>query len=106
MAHGDYNCCALCDCKMDYSGWEATTKEEICEDCLDNIKELDLNITNVKELEKFIGDGDYEKVRELLLKCDFWFCHYWNEIDKLVFYRFFRKRDSFKNLLNKESEEK
>lgn len=104
MAHGNYNCCALCDCKMDYTGWEATTKEEICENCLKNIKELDLNIANIEELKDFIEYGDYEKIKELLLKCDFSFCFYGNEIDKNVWYRFFRKRGSFKNLLEKEEE--
>ena len=104
MAHGDYNCCALCDCKMDYNAWGATTKEEICEDCMKAIKELGLNITNVEELKDFIENADYEKVKKFLLKCDFCFCFYWNEIDKSVWYRFFKKRDSFKNLIEKEKE--
>lgn len=104
MAHGDYNCCALCDCKMDYNGWGATTKKEICEECLDIIKDFGLNITNVEELTSYIETGKYDEVKELLIKCDFWFCHYWNDVDKLVWYRFFKKRDSFKNLLEKESD--
>ena len=27
MAHADYNCCSICDSKMDYAGWESETKE-------------------------------------------------------------------------------
>lgn len=32
MAHGDYDCCAVCDRKMAYSH-DADTKEAVCTDC-------------------------------------------------------------------------
>jgi hypothetical protein len=32
MAHGDYDCCAVCDTKMAYSH-DATTKKEVCSEC-------------------------------------------------------------------------
>lgn len=36
MAHADYNCCAICDCKMAYSN-DASTKEELCSSCAVNV---------------------------------------------------------------------
>ena len=94
MAHADYNCCAICDSKMDYS-WEATTKEEICEECLKNIKELGLKIENIDDLKEFIKETDYKTLKETLIKLDYGFCCYKNEIDELVIKRF---RPSFMSL--------
>lgn len=36
MAHGDYNCCAICDRKMEYSN-SASTKEDLCASCAVNV---------------------------------------------------------------------
>lgn len=94
MAHANYNCCAICDSKMDYS-WEATTKEEICEECLKNIKELDLKIENIDDLKEFIKETDYKTLKETLIKLDYDFCCYENKIDELVVKRF---RPSFMSL--------
>lgn len=87
MAHADYNCCAICDSKMDYS-WEATTKEEICEECLKNIKELDLKIENIDDLKEFIKETDYKTLEETLIKLQYHFCYYGNNIDKMIALRF------------------
>lgn len=106
MAHADYNCCAICDDKMYYAGFESETKEEICDACLNVINEMDLNISNVEELKKFIESGEYEKVKELLINCGFWFCYYGNEIDKSVLYRFFNKHISFQDFLELLNSEK
>ena len=94
MAHADYNCCAICDSKMDYS-WEATTKEEICEECLKNIKELGLKIENIDDLKEFIKETDYKTLKETLIKLDYGFCCYKNKIDELITKRF---RPSFMSL--------
>jgi hypothetical protein len=32
MAHGDYDCCAICDKKMSYSG-DPSTKDDLCSSC-------------------------------------------------------------------------
>lgn len=34
MAHADYNCCMIYDSKMEYAGYDASTKERACEHCL------------------------------------------------------------------------
>lgn len=88
MAHGDYNCCAICDDKMDYVGWGAETKEEICECCLKNIEELNLNIKNIDDLKEYIKSEDYKKLEQNFIKLGFHFCYYENEIDDLAFKRF------------------
>lgn len=88
MAHADYNCCAICDSKMDYNGWCATTKEEICEGCFIDIIRLGLKIKNIDDLKEYIKTGEYSEVKENLLKLGFSFCHYSNEIDDLVSTRF------------------
>lgn len=88
MAHGNYNCCAICDDKMGYAGWEAETKEEICEECLKNIKKLNLNIENIEDLKTFIRETDYKTLKETLINLGYCFCYYGNEIDELVAIRF------------------
>ena len=95
MAHADYNCCAICDSKMDYAGFESTTKEEICEECLKNIKELGLKIENIDDLKEFIKETDYKTLKETLIKLDYGFCCYENKIDELVVKKF---RPSFMSL--------
>ena len=101
MAHADYNCCAICDSKMDYAGWESETKEDICTDCLENIKKLNLQIENVEDLKKYIKDTDYKTLRETLLKLDYRFCYYWNDIDDLVISNFQPSRMSFEEYLKR-----
>ena len=102
MAHGDYDCCAICDDKMYYAGFAATTKEEICDKCLKNLKDLNLNINNTEEFKKYINNGNYLEVKENLIKLGYEFCLYYNDLDKDVFYRFFRKDGRFKELIEQE----
>jgi len=40
MAHGDYDCCAICDSKMRYNAGDAKTKDSFCQTCLENIINL------------------------------------------------------------------
>lgn len=88
MAHADYNCCAICDTKMDYAAWEAETKEDICTDCLQNIKKLDLKIADVEDLKEYIRETDYITLKNTLTKLGYYFCCYGNEVDELVAMRF------------------
>ena len=114
MAHADYNCCAICDSKMDYAGFESTTKKEICEECLKNIKELDLKIENVDDLKEFIKETDYKTLKETLIKLQYRFCYYNNDIDKIVASRFgpsgmgleeyIKRLEIDYNIINKEKE--
>lgn len=46
MAHADYDCCAFCDCKMNYAGcYDADTKGEVCGDCADLLDAMGLTPT-------------------------------------------------------------
>jgi hypothetical protein len=48
MAHGDYNCCAICDSKMEYSNY-AETKNNICSNCVCNLAEKGKIIRSVDD---------------------------------------------------------
>ena len=59
MAHGDYNCCAICDDKLYYGGLNAETKEEICSSCHAALAKRGAIIENVDDLIKWIQNNDY-----------------------------------------------
>lgn len=99
MAHADYDCCAICDCKMEYNAFDAQTKEEICGYCLEKIKNLGLNIKTIEEFKEYVINGEYEEVRENLIKLRYCFCYYPNDLDKEIFYKFFRQNGNFEKLL-------
>jgi len=84
MAHADYNCCAVCDCKLDYAGWNATTKERICEDCLLKLQEMNLKIVTVRQLIAWIKDTDNDVLREKLKEMGYRCCYYENDVDTAI----------------------
>ena len=84
MAHADYHCCAICDCKMEYAGFAATTKEKICENCLKKLRDMGLNIITVDELMDWIRNEDKNVLRQKLKELGFRFCWYSNPVDELV----------------------
>lgn len=80
MAHADYNCCALCDCKMAYvESDNATTKEEICTDCLRTLHAGGVMVSTGGELEDWIKSNP-EKV-EILPGMGYTPCLYDNPVD-------------------------
>ena len=84
MAHADYHCCAVCDSKMSYAGFDATTKEEICSCCVANLAEKGVIVHDVDELMKWIEEEDNKKVAKILVDVGFRFCHYSNDVDEIV----------------------
>ena len=46
MAHADYHCCAVCDKKISFGGFGATTKEQICSECVANLAEKGVIVHN------------------------------------------------------------
>lgn len=81
MAHADYECCAICDCKMGYNGGMAETKDAICPDCIERTAELGhLCVRPAQFLEhvKSLSDEDALKCLNAL---GFSPCYYGNEID-------------------------
>jgi hypothetical protein len=77
--HGDYDCCAICDDKMSYRGDGATTKAELCPDCLGNLRELTggKEFPNQLALVKWILTAPVEQLRLLWVSR----CYYPNIID-------------------------
>ena len=82
MAHADYDCCARCDSKMAYSGFDALTKEEVCSGCALDLFELtERRITTGKELIDYIVSYcDEEDVAALGIST----CFYDNPVDAAV----------------------
>lgn len=62
MAHGDYDCCALCDSKLNYNAWEARTKEDLCTGCLKVLHGLDIMVYDGEELHEWIRSHGAEEV--------------------------------------------
>jgi hypothetical protein len=83
MAHADYNCCAVCDCKMAYS-CDATIKKDMCGPCVANLARLDIICGTVEELTKWVNETAAEKVAVALLAVGFSKCFYNADIDALV----------------------
>lgn len=79
MAHGDYHCCALCDCKMGYAEDDARTKEDICTDCLRTLHAGGVMVNTGGELEGWIKSNP-EKV-EMLPGMGYTPCFYDNPVD-------------------------
>lgn len=84
MAHGDYHCCAICDCKITYGGLNATTKKKICSECVANLAQEGIIVHNVDELLKWIGDTPIKEVKSILKKVGFYFCFYPNVVDQTL----------------------
>ena len=80
MAHGDYDCCAICDSKQGYSN-DSETKEEICSYCVAGMAENGIIVRNVNALISWMGSENPEKVREILGKVGFRKCFYHNRVD-------------------------
>lgn len=84
MAHGDYNCCAICDNKQEYNAFDSKTKEEICTDCLKALRAEGLNILDVEELKNWIKTEQPDKVKIILIKVGYHKCFYDNEVDSVI----------------------
>ncbi len=82
MAHGDYSCCAICDCKLCYG--EDATKEELCTDCLKNIRDKGYSFLDVYELLAGLRAMPIATAKELLTSLGYRECYYLNEFDESV----------------------
>jgi len=84
MAHGDYNCCAVCDSKMDYNARDARTKEDICTECLKGLRDAGINALDVDELMAWIAAQPAAVVLSQLATVGFSPCFYANRLDLAV----------------------
>jgi hypothetical protein len=82
MAHADYNCCAVCDSKLEYSN-DARTKEEICSWCAVNLAQDGVFVHDVDELKKWMREENPLTIVTILIKNHFSTCYYKNEVDDL-----------------------
>lgn len=83
MAHGDYRCCAICDCKRDYVGLNDSFKDDICSDCREKS-----GLATVKQLmEKLINFESKTELKKWIAEVGFSECYYQNEVDDLVSYK-------------------
>jgi hypothetical protein len=80
MAHGDYHCCALCDCKMQYADYDTRTKEDICTDCLRTLHAGGVMVYTGGELEAWIK-ANPDNAREVLPGMGYSPCFYGNPVD-------------------------
>jgi len=83
MAHADYNCCAICDNKQDYSD-NSTTKEEICTECLISLRNANVNVLSVDEFIEWVNDTDKVKLAFKLDEIGYHKCYYRNDVDEAI----------------------
>jgi hypothetical protein len=82
MAHGDYDCCAVCDSKLSYSN-DATTKETLCSGCAVNLAQKGVFVHGVTELKTWMIEEHPRVVVSALDSVGFSPCLYPNEVDAL-----------------------
>lgn len=83
MAHADYNCCAICDCKQDYSE-NSRTKEEICTDCLMSLRSANINVLSVDEFIEWVEKTDLIELSAKLIEIGYSKCFYTNDVDEAI----------------------
>lgn len=84
MAHADYDCCAVCDCKMNYNEWEAETKGRICGECVADMARLGVICGTAEELIEWINAAEPSEVKRILGAVGYDPCHYDNPVDQAV----------------------
>jgi hypothetical protein len=82
MAHADYSCCALCDCKLAF-GVERT-KEDLCITCLKSLRKFGVPALDPKEFIEWAKSSPIEIVRRALSECAYHPCPYGNEFDAAI----------------------
>jgi hypothetical protein len=87
MAHADYACCAVCDCKMDYVGFDAPTKASICPDCIERSNELGTLIVRPHQIIDRVKDMADDDALVWLHKIGMHPCYYANDVDEYLIER-------------------
>lgn len=85
MAHGDYDCCAVCDRKMAYNSGDARTKETLCPECaVDLAVATGRKILTGGQLIQWIEQAGAAVAVPILNAMGYEFCFYGNEVDQAV----------------------
>ena len=87
MAHADYDCCAVCDSKIDYNT-NADSKAIICEDCIKQLKLNNIICDSVKDFNQWLLEVEIGKGKKILKDIGFSICCYGNETDRIYKKRF------------------
>lgn len=87
MAHGDYNCCAICDAKMAYNSGDARTKEDVCVDCIERAIAAGQPITRAAQIKDVLAPLDDAGALAWLHSMGYCPCYYQNEIDDYLIAR-------------------
>lgn len=84
MAHADYDCCMICDCKMNYNAYDSETKARPCEDCLRAMRDIGVVLLDADELTAHLTKIGHEAAHEFLTKLGYSECFYPNSVDACV----------------------
>lgn len=87
MAHADYDCCAICDCKMNYSGGGADTKASLCVGCIGRTAELGKLLTRPEQVVEHLKGLVDADALVWLHAIGFDPCYYGNDLDKYLIER-------------------
>src|SRR3990167_10198812 len=83
MAHGDYECCAVCDSKQGYVGFNDDFKSDICPECRQSS-----GIPTVTGLLKKINTfTNKTKLKKWLKEIGMSECWYQNDVDDLIAFK-------------------
>lgn len=83
MAHGDYDCCAVCDRKMGYST-SPNTKEDLCAECAVALMENGVRATSAQDVLAWVKQESPATVRHVLERVGYKECYYGNDFDVAV----------------------
>jgi hypothetical protein len=84
MAHGDYDCCAVCDNKMAYNSGVATTKEQVRASCAVDLARLGVFVKSGAELLAWMDEAPVAEVLVKLQAAGYGRCFYANPVDDKV----------------------
>ncbi len=84
MAHGDYHCCAICDRKMDYAGWDARTKEDVCGVCGPALAKQGVFCWSGSDVLQWLEVEHPLRAAAILASLGFSKCYYANPVDDRV----------------------
>ena len=79
MAHADYNCCAICDSKMEYAGGDAKTKETLCDNC-----QIITGLVTVHQITEGLNSMNYHVTLKWLHDVNYSPCYYDNPLDQYL----------------------
>lgn len=85
MAHGDYECCIICDSKLIYNP-NSRPKQMLCAYCAaDLTRLLRRQIKSVWQVYQWLDEEtDPKRIRQILFKAGYKPCCFPNEFDEMV----------------------